>query len=242
MRRSSGVRVVAACTAVIAGLVLGTAAQASAALTADLQDLSLPGVTYSHQERSVSGRVVLTATDTAPPSESAGWQVTEQVSDLRYSGLHNGIDIPARNLAVASVESPVAADGLSAAVNPVGGPRIPTTPPVGALDTPRTVLEAQPGHGSGTYTQGIVLSLTLPPGTRTGTYTGTITTTISPSLATPVNAASAPTASPQTETTTSPEPTMTSTPEPTASLSPEPTSDPIVSFEPESAVSTDPAP
>lgn len=247
MRRSSGVRARAAFTAVIAviavaGLALSTVAPASAALTADLQDLSLPTVGHSHQERTVSGRVILTATDTAPPSESEGWQVTEHVSDLHYSGLHNGTDILARNLAVASVESPVAADGLSEAVDPVGGPRIPATPPTGALDTPRTVLEAQPGHGSGTYTQGIVLSLTLPPGTRTGTYTGTITTTINPSLAAPATAASAPTADATAAPTTSPETETTTGPEPTASPSPEPSPDAIVSSEPEPAVSTDPVP
>lgn len=244
MRRSSGVRAAAALTAVIAvaGLALSTGAPASATLTADLQDLSLPVVTYSHQERTVSGRVILTVSDTAAPSESEGWQVTKQVSGLHYSGLHNGTDIPALNLAVASVEAPVAADGLSEAVDPVGGPRIPATPPAGALDGPRTVLEAQPGHGSGTYTQGIVLSLTLPLGTRTGTYTGTITTTISPHLAVPATAASAPTPDASAAPTASPDTGTTTGPEPTASPSPEPSPDAIVSSEPEPAVSTDPVP
>lgn len=251
MRDSSGSRALATFAAVLAvvGSAVATAAPASAALTAELQDLFLPATPYSHQAQSVSGRVVLTAADTSVPmldpetglpAESDGWRVTEQVSDLRYSGLHHGTAIPARNFFVISAETPVAADGASEAVDPVGGPKIPEPSPFGSLDMPRTVLEARPGYGRGTYTQGMVLSLTLPPGTRAGKYTGTITTTISPGLEATATPAPEPTANAASEPTTrsEPEPAASSEFPPTASPEPEPT----VSLSPEPTVSTDAAP
>lgn len=189
MVRSGSARACAALAAAVAvsAAALLTASPASAQLSATLDDLALPTVPYSHQEQTVTGRVVLTASDTSEGmvdlltgllSESDGWHVTERVSDLQYRGLHNGSAIPAANLSIVGLDVPVASSGSEDEVDPAGGPKIPATPLPASLDTARIVLEAEPGHGRGTYTQGITLSLTVPAGTRAGTYTGTITTTI----------------------------------------------------------------
>lgn len=160
---------------------------ASATLTASLQSLTLPAASYSHNQQTTTGRAVLTATDTSlyvppvPPATQgvglgSGWHVTEQASALVYSGPNNGVNIPAVDLAIVSVEAPVASSGQP--VDPVNGPRAPTVSPAGSLDSARMVLHANSGYGAGTYTQGINLSLTIPAQTRAGTYTSTITTTI----------------------------------------------------------------
>ncbi len=254
--RSGGLRAVAAFAAILT-LAVSAPATACAALSAQLQDLQLAAVPYSHRAQAASARVVLTAGDTSDPlvEQGTGWHVTEQASDLHYSGLHAGTAIPARNLALVSVEPPVAADALSAAADPATRPTVPTTAsPTGSLDTPRVVLHAEPGTGRGTYTQGLVLSLTLPPGTRAGIYTGTITTTISPGLQSPTNtapepmmiAASEPAASPDPKPTTdlTAEPVATTVSEPTPEPGPEPTTDsttvPLASTDP--TTSTDPVP
>lgn len=164
-------------TAVLA--VVSWPVPASAALTASLQDLALPAVPYSHSVQTTSGRAVLTATDSSLAMTGSGWHVSEQASDLVYSGPNEGTSIPAMNLAIVSVEDPVAATELDQSVSATGGPRAPSPAPVGSLDAARVVLQADPEYGSGTYTQGMVLSLTIPPRTRAGTYTATITTTIS---------------------------------------------------------------
>ena len=158
----------------IAGLIaLVPAVPASAALSASLGTLTLPSVVTSHSVQSTTGRTVLTATDT---SHGQGWHVTLQASDMVYNGPNRGKNIPAGNLAIASAEAPTAVSGHP--VDPVHGPMAPTPSPSGPLNSARKVLHANPGHGTGTYTQGIILSLTIPGGTRAGTYTSKITTTI----------------------------------------------------------------
>jgi hypothetical protein len=49
----------------------------------------------------------------------------------------------------------------------------------GTLDVARSVISATAAYGTGTYTQAIAVSLTIPAGSKIGTYTGTLTTTIS---------------------------------------------------------------
>ena len=163
-----------------------TAAQ-SPAQSASLGDLTFSAVATSHSSRTATGRAVLTVQDTSlytPPVLPAtqgvgmgpGWHVTEQASVLAYSGPNHGTAIPAANLAIVSVEAPAAVSGQP--VDPVNGPMTPASP-TGTLDSARMVLHAQAMYGAGKYTQGIVLSLTIPADTRAGTYTATITTTIS---------------------------------------------------------------
>jgi hypothetical protein len=157
--------------------VLALAVPASATLTASVQDLAMPAAPYSHHPQVTTGRAVLTATDSSPTGLGVGWNVTEQTSSLVYSGPNHGVGIPAANLSVASVEAPVAQTG-SQPIDPTGGPGAPASV-AGSLDTPRMVLHANSGYGTGTYTQGIALSLSIPADTRAGTYTATLTTTIS---------------------------------------------------------------
>ncbi|MDJ0315016.1 hypothetical protein [Arthrobacter sp. H35-D1] len=168
-------------------LPLVAAVPASADLSASLDALTLPAVVTSHTPQTTTGRIVLTATDTStytPPDPPAtegvgsgvGWHVTEQASELVYSGPNLGTNIPAANLAIVSVDTPTMVSGQP--VDPVNGPMVPATSPAGPLDSPRMVLHANSGYGAGTYAQGIELSLTIPGDTRAGTYTSTITTTI----------------------------------------------------------------
>lgn len=171
----------------LAGVLLaGGVLPASAALSAGLGALTLPSVVTSHSVQTVTGRAVLTATDTSPytppngPTPGAGtglgWHVSVQASALVYSGPNQGVNIPAGNLAIVSVEAPVASSGQP--VDPVNGPKVPQASPTGSLDGARTVLHADALYGAGVYTQGINLSLTIPADTRAGTYTSIITTTI----------------------------------------------------------------
>lgn len=150
---------------------------ATASLSASLQELIMPASPYSHKAQTITGRTVLTVTDSSIAGTGVGWNVTEQASDLAYSGPNNGASIPASALAILSVETPVASSG-SQPVNPANGPMVPTVAPVGSLDGARMVLQANSGYGAGTYTQGITLSLTIPAQSRAGTYTSTFTTTI----------------------------------------------------------------
>lgn len=137
----------------------------------------MPASPYSHKAQTVTGRTVLTVTDTSIAGTGAGWNVTEQASDLAYTGPNNGGSIPASALAILSVEAPVASAGSQPA-DPANGPMVPAVAPVGSLESARKVLQANAGYGAGTYTQGITLSLTIPPQSRAGTYTSTITTTV----------------------------------------------------------------
>jgi hypothetical protein len=167
----------------LAGLLLAAGAlPASAALTASLSALTLPSAVSSHSVQTVTGRAVLTASDTSvyvPLTGiglGAGWHVTLQASALVYSGPNQGVNIPATALAIVSVEAPVASSGQP--VNAANGPKVPAISPAGPLNSARTVLQANSSYGAGTYTQGINMSLAIPADTRTGTYTSTITTTI----------------------------------------------------------------
>jgi len=58
------------------------------------------------------------------------------------------------------------------------GPQVPPTSPIGTLDTPRKTISATAAYGSGTYSQALGITLTIPAMSHVGTYTGTLTTTI----------------------------------------------------------------
>ena len=80
-----------------------------------------------------------------------------------------------RNFALTSADTPVATAGQ--AVDGTNGPKVPTTSPVGALDSARKVIQAEAGFGQGTYTQALGISLTIPGQTQAGTYVGTMIVT-----------------------------------------------------------------
>lgn len=104
-----------------------------------------------------------------------GWGVTVQSSNLAHAGTHAGTAIPAADLSVTSAAAPVRPGGQ--AVDPVGGPRVPATSPMGALDSSPKLLEAMATYGNGAYTQLVGLSLTGPGTSAAGTYAATVTTT-----------------------------------------------------------------
>lgn len=179
----------AAATVGSIAMVLSAASPARAELSAILTSVTMPAVVSSHQVQVTSGRMVLTATDDTsectPPDPAqgqagsgAGWHVSVQASPLAYSGPHAGTALPAAALAVASVDPVPEHIAGPSPVDPENGPRLPAASPVGTLDTPRTILVANPGYGCGTYIEGINLSLTIPADTIAGTYTSTFTTTI----------------------------------------------------------------
>jgi hypothetical protein len=109
-------------------------------------------------------------------TNAAGWNVTILSSAFVYSGVNSGSNIPAANFALTSAAAPVMTSGQ--AVDATNGPKVPTTSPVGTLDSARKTVQANAEYGQGTYTQALGVSLTIPAQSRAGTYTGTLTTTI----------------------------------------------------------------
>lgn len=144
------------------------------ARTASVADLALPGVTHSNSAQTNSGTMTLTADDAS--ASGLGWNVTIQSSAFVYSGSAGGSNIPASSFSLTSAAAPVSTAGQ--AVDAVGGPAVPLISPVGALDTARKTVAAQPTFGKGTYTQALGVSLAIPAQSQPGTYTGTLTTTI----------------------------------------------------------------
>ncbi|HET7399972.1 MAG TPA: hypothetical protein VFJ94_15765, partial [Intrasporangium sp.] len=74
-----------------------TQAVTGGTLTASAADLTLAGVTTTHSAQNSTGTMTITADDST--GTGAGWNVTEQVSNLIYTGSYTGTDIPAANLA-----------------------------------------------------------------------------------------------------------------------------------------------
>jgi hypothetical protein len=151
-----------------------TATVTAGTKTASVADLALPAADYAHTDQTNAGTMVLTADDST--GSGAGWNVTIQSSAFVYSGANAGADIPAANFSLSSAGTPVATAGQ--AVDATDGPMVPTTSPVGTLDTARKTLQADAAFGQGTYTQDLGVALTIPADSRAGTYTGTLTTTI----------------------------------------------------------------
>lgn len=185
MSRSSGrsrIRNAAVSAALLLSLG-GVAAQAANTVTqtvsagtqsATVADLTLAPVAYSTQDQASDGTLTLTVDDSS--GTSAGWSVTIQSSDFVYSGANGGADIPAADFAITSAAAPVVTSGQ--AVDATNGPRVPASGATGALDTPRTVLQAAAGYGAGAYSQTLAVELTVPGMSRAGTYTGSLLVTV----------------------------------------------------------------
>lgn len=161
-----------------------------AALTASTSDFALETISYSHADQLTRGTITLTAQDTGREAcvllvcsiVNDGWNVTLQASGFAYSGPHAGTPIPAANLVIAVAHPPTRTSGQ--AISATGGPR--TTNVTGALNETRKTLQADgPSggltptyYGIGTYQQALELTLTIPGGSRAGSYATTLTVTI----------------------------------------------------------------
>ena len=146
-------------------------------LTASIADLTFTSVPYQNSAHDVTGTMTLTADDST--GSGAGWNVTVMSSAFTWVGTANGgIDIPASGLALTTAAAPsfIAGQAIGPALST--GPQVPPTSPIGRLDTPRKTLVATAAYGSGTYSQALGVTLTVPAMSRVGTYTGTLTTTI----------------------------------------------------------------
>jgi hypothetical protein len=154
-----------------------TQAITGSGLTASVGDVTLTSVAYQNAAHAVVGTMVLTADDST--GSGAGWNVTIVSSDFVWVGTANGgFDIPAANLSLSSAAAPVMIAGQVVSVAAATGPQVPPTSPLGTLDTARKTLSATAAYGSGTYTQGLGITLAIPAMSRVGVYTGTLTTTI----------------------------------------------------------------
>lgn len=140
--------------------------------TADLSSLTFDPLSYSNAEQLSSGTMSLTADDST--GTGAGWNVTIQSSDFVYTGTYAGTNIPAANVSIVTPEAPVlvAGEGISGTYGPFAGQG-------GSLDTPRKVLFANEGGGTGTYNQTLPVVLTIPGGSLAGSYTSNFTVTMS---------------------------------------------------------------
>jgi hypothetical protein len=154
-----------------------TQAITGSGLTASVGDVTLTSVAYQNAAHAVVGTMVLTADDST--GSGAGWNVTIVSSDFVWVGTANGgFDIPAANLSLSSAAVPVMVAGQVVSVAAATGPQVPPTSPLGTLDSARKTLSATAAYGSGTYTQGLGITLAIPAMSRVGVYTGTLTTTI----------------------------------------------------------------
>lgn len=155
-------------------LAVGAEFALAAPPSASIADLTLPAVGYSHDVQVVTGTLSLSAEDTS--GTGAGWNVTVQSSALAYSGVNGGSPIPAANLAVTTAGAPTLVSGQ--AIDPSGGPKVPSTNATGTLDVARKTIQADAGFGQGSYVQTLNVSLSVPAQSRAGTYTATLTVTI----------------------------------------------------------------
>jgi hypothetical protein len=123
--------------------------------------------------------MTLTATDHS--GTNAGWNVTVQASNFNWApggtGAVGGASIPASDFALTSAPAPTLTDD-GQPVDPIGGPLVPSTSPLGTLDQPRKVMQANPAFGSGSYSQILGVRLDIPARSTVGTYTSTFTVSI----------------------------------------------------------------
>ena len=180
-RLGLGISASALLLATVAGPVLGvdtiTQNITGSGLTASVADLSLVDAAYQNTAHAVTGTMVLTADDST--GSGAGWNVTILSSDFDWVGIAaGGQDIPAAALALTSAAAPVMVSGQVVGVAAATGPQVPPVSPFGSLAVARKVLVATAAYGSGSYTQALGVTLTIPAMSRVGSYTGTLTTTI----------------------------------------------------------------
>lgn len=157
----------------IAVAILASPAGVLAILTtASVASLTLAPVTSSHVAQTSTGTMTLTVTDSLP---SLGWNVTILSSAFVYSGSFGGTSIPAANFSITMAATPVRV--LGQAIDPTGGPKVPSSGATGALDVARKTIQAELAFGVGTYTQVLGVSLVVPADSRAGTYTASLTVT-----------------------------------------------------------------
>ena len=145
-----------------------------AARSASVADLTLSAVDYAHADQTSTGTLSLTVTDTGSPAD--GWNVTISSSAFAYAGTNNGSSIAAANFRIEAANGPTVVSGQ--AIDPTGGPKVPTSGATGTLEVARKVLQADAGFGVGTYEQELGVALTIPGQSRAGTYTATLSVTI----------------------------------------------------------------
>lgn len=137
--------------------------------SASVSDASLNPVGYSHEDQVSQGSISLSVDDSSASEE--GWSVTVQAGDFT-----NGEQsIPAENFSIATAHGPVLLEGQ--AIDGSGGPIVPDGA-TGSLDSPRKVLQAQPGFGAGAYGQDLDVELLVPGQTPAGAYTSNLTVDI----------------------------------------------------------------
>ncbi|HEV2952626.1 MAG TPA: hypothetical protein VG015_00870 [Candidatus Dormibacteraeota bacterium] len=146
-------------------------------LSGSVGDLALSDVIYSNSAQTTTGSLLVSADDST--GAALGWHVTLQASSFVYSGIHVGTAFPAASLAITGVSAPILVSGQAVNATAATGPEVPPTSPVGTLDSARSVISATAGYGTGSYTEALAVALTIPAGSKIGTYAGTITTTIS---------------------------------------------------------------
>lgn len=149
-----------------AAVAVPVARATASSLTMSVQDSTLSwNRTVSFQDSTVDG----TLTYRVVASSCTGWSVSVSASPYAYTGPHGGAAIPASNLQLTNAGIPVVIAGSAPGVS-----RVNTT---GSMATSRKVLTASSGAGIGTYEQQLDFSLTIPGGSRAGTYQSTITLT-----------------------------------------------------------------
>ncbi|MER3485704.1 MAG: hypothetical protein C4345_06820 [Chloroflexota bacterium] len=143
------------------------------ARTASIADASLSEVGYSHTTQISSGTLTLAADDSSGSNQ--GWNVTVQTSDfVSADASGNTIDsIPGSNFSITSYGSVTRIAG-----QPVHSTKGPVAGTTGTLHQAIKVLSADQGHGKGTYTLPINVSLSIPGQTLAGDYKATLTVSI----------------------------------------------------------------
>jgi hypothetical protein len=139
-------------------------------MTAMVVDATLPQIAYSNEPQQVSGLLSLVISDSR--GTSVGWSVAVASTDFIYHGdSPSGRDIPNEGFRILAVAAPVVVAGQPVGA---GGPHV--GPLAGAsLDTPRTVIWAEPGAGSGDYALRIGVVLDVPVRSQVGIYLATLT-------------------------------------------------------------------